>query len=56
MLHQHDVIEELDNRIKEVEQTSLTHRLRIECLENWIIQQSEEIIIIIIIMADYYKW
>ena len=34
ILHQHDVIKELDNRIKDVEQTSLTDRLRFESLEN----------------------
>ena len=43
ILHQHDTVEELDRRIKSLEEMMLTDKLRIELLENWIQNQAEEI-------------
>ena len=43
ILHQHDTIEEMDERIKAVEQITLTDKLRIESLENWTIKQADEL-------------
>ena len=43
ILHQHDTIAEIDERIKMVEQGSLSDKIRIESLENWVLKQSDEI-------------
>ena len=43
ILLKHDTVEELDRRIKSLEEMMLTDKLRIELLENWIQNQAEEI-------------
>ena len=43
ILHQHDTIEEVESRIKVVEQISMTDKIRIEALENWTLKQAEDI-------------
>ena len=43
ILHQHDTIAEIDGRIKQVEQGSLSDKIRIESLENWVLKQCDEI-------------
>ena len=43
ILHQHDTIDEMDERIKSVEQIITTDKLRIELLENWTKKQAEEL-------------
>ena len=44
ILNQHDTIEEMDRRIKAVESSNLTDKLRIEFFEDWTMKQSENII------------
>ena len=43
ILQQHDTIEHMDGRIKSVEQKILTDKLRIESLDNWVLQQDAKI-------------
>ena len=41
--NQHDTIDEMSNRMKAVEESSLTDKIRLEALESWVLKQSEEI-------------
>jgi hypothetical protein len=43
ILEQHDTIEEMEKRIKVVEEMSLTDKIRIEALENWALKQADDL-------------
>jgi len=39
ILHQHDIIDNMANRLKVAEELSLGAKIRLESLENWVIRQ-----------------